>query len=700
MTGQVSHRYRACNLCEAICGLDFRFEDGRLTAIRGDAQDPFSQGFICPKGNALLDMEADPDRLRRPLVRRGGDFQEIGWDDAIALAAERLVDIQSQHGNDAVAAYLGNPNVHSFGSIGYLPPLLKVLRSRNTFSASSVDQWPHQIVNRLMFGHQFLLPIPDIDRTEFLLMLGANPMASNGSLMTAPGMPRRLRALAARGQLIVVDPRRTETAAIASEHLAIQPDGDAFFLIGLLQNLRAIGPARIERYRDKLAGFDQALDAIASFDASGIEAACGISRADIQRTAEALYAAKTAVVYGRMGVSTQAFGSLCQWLIQLLNIYTGNLDREGGTLVNEPAIPITGPGTAPGQLGRWTSRVRGLPEFAGELPVAVLGEEILTPGPGQVRGLLTVAGNPVLSTPAGRALEGALRNLEFMVSIDIYINETTRHADLILPPASALSQPNYDLIFNAFAIRRVARLSQPLYPAADEERADWQILQSLTAACAARKGAAHTPLPEPMKLIAHGLKAGRSGLDTQMLLDAPHGLDLGPLRPSLLSRLETESGAIECAPQPLLVEIDKLARYAASDVAADSLRLIGRRELRSNNSWIHNAPRLIKGKPRHHLWVHPSDLASRGLTGASRVRLRSAVGAIDVDIQANTDIRPGVVCLPHGYGHQDGRNGQRLASGVCGESYNDLTDPNRLDGLSGNAALNGLEVWLEPNRDQ
>ena len=697
--GQVFHRFRACNLCEAICGLDFRFEDGRLTAIRGDREDPFSQGFICPKGNALLDMETDPDRLRRPLVRRGTDFEEIGWDEAIALTAERLAGIQSRHGNDAVAAYLGNPNVHNFGSIAYLPALLKVLRSRNTFSASSVDQWPHQIVNRLMFGHQFLLPIPDIDQTDFMLMLGANPVASNGSLMTAPGMPRRLKALAARGKLIVVDPRRTETAAIASEHLAIRPDGDAFFLIGLLQALRTAGPARIEGYRDKLAGLSEALDAIAAFSSARIESACGIPMRDIQRIARDLYAAPTAAVYGRMGVSTQAYGSLCQWLIQLLNIYTGNLDREGGCLVNEPAIPITGPGTAPGQLGRWNSRVRGLPEFAGELPVAVLGEEILTAGPGQVRGLLTVAGNPVLSTPAGRTLEGALKGLEFMVSIDIYLNETTRHANLILPPASTLSQTHYDLIFNAFAVRRVARLNEPLYAPADDERADWRILQSLTAALAGLKGVAHAPLPEPTTLIGLGLKAGGSGLSLDSLREARHGFDLGPLRPSLMTRLETDSGAIECAPSQLLAEIDALARSAPPVAASGSLTLIGRRELRSNNSWMHNAPRLIKGKPRHHLWVHPSDLAARGLADHARARLRSVVGAIDVDIQPSTDVEPGVVCLPHGYGHQGGRNGQRLASGVCGESYNDLTDPSRLDGVSGNAALNGLEVWLEASTE-
>ncbi len=696
------HHYRACPLCEAICGLDLRYEDGRLAAIRGDALDPFSHGHICPKGNAILDLERDPDRLRQPLRRRGHDWEEIGWDDAFAEAGERFAAVQRLHGNDALAAYLGNPNVHHFGHIAYLPSLVRLLKTRNVYSASSVDQWPHQLVAWAMYGHQFLLPIPDVDRTDWMLMLGANPVASNGSLMTAPGIEKRLAALAARGRLIVVDPRRTETAAIASEHHAIQPDGDVWLLAALLNEIRALGALRIERYAGRLEGLERALAALDGIDAAAAAAHSAVPAATIRRLARELHAAPRAIVYGRMGVSTQRHGTLCQWLIQLLNLVTGNLDREGGVLPNEPTLPLTGPGTSRGVYDRWRSRVRGLPEFAGELPVAALAEELATPGAGQVRALLTCAGNPVLSTPAGHRLDGLLAQLDFMVSIDLYVNETTRHAQLILPPASPLTQDHYDSVFNAFAIRRVARLNAAVQPVPDGARADWQIVNGLGAAFAAASSVAGSPrewrvLPEPRTLIARGLAAGGSGLELAALEAAPHGIDLGPLRPSLLARLETAHGRIECAPALLLQAVSQWRGAAASPGAsvAGELRLIGRRHVRSNNSWMHNAPRLVKGPTRHQLWVHPDDLAARGFTAGDRARLRSRTGVVEVELRTEAAMLRGVVCLPHGFGH--GRAGTRLqrANAVAGASYNDLTDPAWLDGPSGNAALNGLPVTLE-----
>ena len=686
-------RFRACPLCEAICGLEFQFEEAALVAIRGDEADPFSRGHVCPKGNAILDLEADPDRLTTPMRRVGSAWEAIGWDEAFAMAGERLAQAQREHGAGAVAAYLGNPNVHHFGHIAYLPALLKLLRTPNLFSASSVDQWPHQYVHALMFGHQFLLPVPDLDRTDFLLMLGANPVASNGSLMTAPGVPRRLKAIVERGSVVLLDPRRTETAALASEHHFIRPASDAWFLVAFLQALLRMGPPRIAAYGERINCLDAALSAIAAIDASDVEARTGIAPATIASLAARFHAAPRAVAYGRIGVSVQRHGSLCQWLLQLVNLVTGNLDREGGSLVNEPAIPITGPGTSPGQRGRWRSRVRGLPEFAGELPVAVLGEEILTPGPGQVRALLTVAGNPVLSTPNGRALEAALPALDFMVAVDIYLNETTRHADLILPPASPLTQDHYDLIFNAFAVRRVARLNRPLRERTALERADWEIVNGLAAAFAAASGKPWQPLPPPRTLIAAGLARGGSGLTMEALDAAAHGIDLGPLRPSLLARLETASGCIEAAPPELLALLDDLQREPAD---AGGLRLFGRRDARSNNSWMHNAPRLVKGKPRHQLLMHPDDLAARGLVDGARVRIRSRVGEVRTEVAACPDLMPGSACLPHGFGHQ--REGVLLARAreLAGESYNDLSDPLALDGGCGNAAFNGLEVEVEP----
>lgn len=685
-------RYRSCPLCEAICGLELRFENGRPVAIRGDAQDPFSAGHVCPKGNAILDLENDPDRLRRPQLRTAQGWREIGWEEAYARAGAGLAAVQARHGADALAAYVGNPNVHHFGHIAYLPTLLRALKTRNLHSASSVDQWPHQLLAWAMYGHQFLIPIVDLDHCDYLLMLGANPVASNGSLLTAPGIARRLKALNRRGKLVVVDPRRSETAELAGWHLPVRPAGDVWLLLALLAALRRQGPPRLDAYAGRLNGFEQALGALAAVDLSAVEARCGIAPEAIEQLAAELYTASRAAVYGRMGVSTQRHGSLCQWLIQLLNLYLGSLDRVGGVLPNDPVWPMTGPGTSPGQRDRWRSRVRGLPEFAGELPVAVLAEEIDTPGPGQVRALLTCAGNPVLSTPAGARLEQALGSLEFMVSIDIYRNETTRHADLILPPTSFLSQHHYDLVFNAFAVRRVARWNQPIVPQPADERADWQILDGLGAAYAAAAGKEWRALPPPEAMIEGGLRrAGR--IDVEALRDARHGLDLGPLQPSLLGRLQTASGCIECAPDFLLEELPALAREALP--AAGSLQLIGRRDPRNNNSWMHNAPRLVKGKPRHQLAMHPDDLAARGLHSGQRVRLRSAVGAVRTEVVADPELRPGVACLPHGYGHD--REGIALsrASQVIGASYNDLSDPSQLDRPSGNAALNGLEVWVE-----
>jgi anaerobic selenocysteine-containing dehydrogenase len=633
--------------------------------------------------------------VTRPLRRVGGEWEEIGWDEAFAFAGERLAGIQREHGAAAVGVYLGNPNVHHFGHIAYAPALLRALRTPNVFSASSVDQWPHQLVAAQMYGHQFLLPIADIDRTDFLLMLGANPVASNGSLLTAPGIADRLKALASRGRLVLIDPRRSETAGVANEHHFIVPGTDAFFLIALLQGLLELGPPRIEAYGGKLKGLDKALDALSGFDRAVLAARCGIGLDTITRLARELFAAKQAVVYGRMGLSTQPFGTLCQWLIQLLNLVTGNLDRVGGALPNEPVIPITGPGTSNGQRARWRSRVRGLAEFAGELPVAVLREEIETPGEGQIRALVTIAGNPVLSTPDGAALDRALSGLGFMLAVDIYINETTRHADLILPPASMLTQPHYDLIFNAFAVRRVARWSAPLRAQAAHERADWQIFNALGAAYAGASGKPFNAMPDPAVVVAAGLKRGGSGLDFETLAAAEHGLDLGPLEPSLLRRLETADGLIDCAPALFLDDLPRLLEHLGASPAQDALLLIGRRDARSNNSWMHNAPRLVKGKPRHQLLMHPADMAARGIGDGGRVAVRSPRGKVEVEARASEAMAPGVASLPHGFGHS--RPGVRLARAAAldGASYNDLSDPAALDVPSGNAALNALPVWVE-----
>lgn len=694
--------YRACHLCEAICGLAIETESDeggvpRIRSIKGDPQDSFSRGHVCPKAVALQDIQDDPDRLRQPLRRVGSEWQPIGWDEAFALVASRLGEIRERHGNDAVAVYQGNPSVHNYGLMTHSNYFLGLLKTRNRFSATSVDQLPHHLVSQQMYGHGLLIPIPDIDHTDFMLVLGGNPLASNGSIMTVPDVEKRLKALKARGgRLVVVDPRRSETAAIADRHLFIRPGQDAALLLGILNTL-------FEEHLGRptplpVDGLERVREAVAVFDAESMSARCGVPAESIRQLARDFAAAERAVCYGRMGVSTQAFGTLCQWLVQLINLVTGNLDRVGGALCTSPALDLVA-STSGGHFGRWRSRVSGLPEYGGELPVAALAEEILGEGEGQVRALVTVAGNPVLSTPNGRRLEQALDGLEFMLSIDLYINETTRYADLILPPTAPLEHDHYDTTFNVFAVRNVTRFNEAVLPRPEGALHDWEIFVGLARAFAARNGLELKPTLEPQQMIDLGLRAGAYGdrsehrLSLATLREHPHGIDLGPLRPNLAPRLKTVGQRIQAAP-PLFV--DDLQRFAAQPLpASDQLLLIGRRHVRSNNSWMHNYHRLVKGKPRHQLLMHPRDLEGRGLVDGQRVRVRSRVGSVEVEVAASSEMMPGVVSLPHGWGHARPGVQLAIARAQAGASANDLTDERHLDLLSGNAALNGLPVEVE-----
>jgi len=685
----VTH-YRACNLCEAICGLAIEVEDDRIVSIKGDAADPFSRGHICPKAVALQDIQTDPDRLRTPMRRDGADWRAIGWDEAFAFAAEGIAAVIRAHGGDAVATYQGNPNVHNWGMMTHAAAYLGLIRTKNRFSATSVDQLPFQLAGYWMYGHQLLLPIPDIDHTDYFLMLGANPLVSNGSLMTVPDVTKRLRAIQARGgKLVVIDPRRTETAMIASEHHFVRPGTDAAFLLGLLSTLLDEGLARPVEHLD---GFDAVAARILPFTAERAAGITGIPAGEIRRIARDFAAAPRAVCYGRMGVSTQVHGSLCQWLIQLINIATGNLDRVGGALVTRPAFDIVGaPGSRPGSYGRWTSRVGGRAEVLGELPVAALAEEMLTPGAGQIRALVTLAGNPVLSTPNGRQVEQGLAGLDFMLSIDPYLNETTRHADLILPPTSALERDHYDMTFNLFAVRNVARWNPPILPKPAGALDDWEILEGLGQALAAALGQEPKRLPKPARMLDAGLRAGPYDLSLDALQAAPHGLDLGPLEPSFPERLATPNKRIQCAPAPLMAALDQLETSLFGGTAPE-LVLIGRRHIRSNNSWMHNFERLVKGKPRCQLMMHPDDLGRYGFAEGQRVRLTSRIGSLEVEVAGTDEVMPGVVSLPHGWGHGRAGTSIAVAEAHAGVSANDLTDDRFIDAVSGNAALNGVPV--------
>jgi len=697
--------YRACNLCEAICGLEIVVDDGRIRSIRGDTADPFSRGYVCPKATALADLQEDPDRLRRPMRRDGDRWVEIDWHEACELAARRLQEIRQDHGPDAVAVYRGNPSVHNWGLLTHSNTFLKRLGTRNNYSATSVDQLPHHLVCLWMYGHQFLQPIPDIDRSQFLLFLGYNPVASNGSIMTVPDIRGRLKELRQRGgKLVVIDPRRTETAAIADRHHFIRPGTDAVLLLAMLRQLFAENLLRPGRLAERCKGLADIPPLLECFSPEYAARLTGIDAEDIRALTRAFAGAPSAAAHGRMGLSTQRFGTLCQWAIQVLNLLTGNLDREGGALLTHPAVMAAGPDDrAKGSFARRYSRVSAYPEFSGEFPVAALAEEILTPGEGRVRALFTVAGNPVLSTPNGRALDQALESLEFMVSVDIYLNETTRHAHLILPPTAPLEHDHYDLAFHKFAVRNTTRYSEPVLPKPAAALDDWEIFCALAEAHAALTGEAAPARTSPAQMLDFLLQTGPYGkagghdaeLDLDKLRAHPHGIDLGPLRPSLAERLCTADGLVDCLPGAIPGEIERLV--AEMDGACDNrqLLLIGRRHLRSNNSWMHNSHRLVKGPRRDRLLVHPDDLARNGIADGQRVTLRSRTGAVQVEVSASTDMMPGCVSLPHGWGHD--RAGIRLsvAAAHAGVSANDLTDERYLDVVSGNAALNGIPVSIE-----
>jgi anaerobic selenocysteine-containing dehydrogenase len=694
--------YRACHLCEAICGLKIEVDGDQVVDIRGDENDPLSRGHICPKAVALKDLHDDPDRLRRPVKKvrlEDGriDWQEIGWDEALDTTAQRLADIHERHGVHAIGVYMGNPSVHNYGMMTHQSALFSHIRTNNRFSATSVDQLPHHLVGIWLFGHKLMFPIPDIDRTDYFLMLGANPIASNGSIWTVPDVRKRIKAMKKRGgKLVVVDPRKTETAELASEHHFIRPGTDAAFLLAVLHTLFEENLADPGHLGDFITGLDPVSEACNGFSPETVAGFCGVEADVIRGIARDLAAAGAAICYGRMGVSTQAFGALCQWLIQVINIATGNLDKPGGCLFALPAFDNLAT-TKPGGFGRHHSRVRGLPEFDREFPASALAEEITTPGEGQIHALFTGAGNPVLSTPNGRQLDTALESLEFMVSLDPFINETTRHADIILPPTSPLEHDHYDIGFHVNAIRNTARFNEPVFEKPEGALHDWEIFNELGRRFAEKLGRDSRDTPPPAQLIDMALQAGPyadRGLSLATLQQNPSGIDLGPLQPQLPERLFTPDKTIHCATPEPLADIARLREAMQGD--GGQLLLIGRRHVRCNNSWMHNYRRLVKGKPRCTLMMHPRDMAERNIGEQDTVTVRSRAGAVSLPVEATEDIMPGVVSIPHGWGHDRPGVRMEIARANAGVSCNDVTDEQLLDVLSGNAAVNGVPVDVAP----
>ena len=730
--------FRTCPLCEATCGLEITVRDGAVHRIRGDRDDVFSRGFICPKGSTLKQLYEDPDRLRAPLIRRGVGHVEATWDEAFAEIDRRLTAIIAEHGADSVGVYLGNPNAHTLASLFWTRPVLRSLGSRNIFSASTVDQMPRHVSSGMMFGDPNAFVVPDLDRTDYLLMLGANPYESNGSLATAPDWPGRLEAIRTRGgRIVVVDPRRTRTAQAADEHVSIRPGTDALFLCALAAVIAEEGLVDTGEATLHLNGLDDALNSVAAFTPASVEDQTGLAADVTRRIARELAAADRAVVYGRIGVHTVAGGTVASWATDLLTTITGNLDRPGGGMwgLGAHARPRPAEGTRRGYgIGRWHSRVSGRPEVNGELPVAVLAEEIGTEGAGQIRAMITIAGNPVLTTPDSARLDAALASLDLMVSVDFYLNETTRHADVILPVPSPLEKSHYDAAFYNQSLRRIANWSPAVFatsqpsdsevlgrlallvrgegPNGDAAVIDEELLMGvLERAVANRHGNVHGRDAAELRQAVHGdtpqdrlvdalVRTGPfgdgfgsepDGLTLSVLQANPHGLDFGPLEPRLPGVLNTPSGKVDLAPPEIIAAVGSLLGQAPPRVG---LTLIGRRDVRSGNSWLHIINVLMKGKERCTLLMHPGDADSRGLVTGDVAVVESRVGRIAAPVEVTDDIRHGVVCLPYGWGHDAPGARLRVAEGRPGVNTNILTDGDAFDPVSGNAVLNGIPVTV------
>lgn len=738
--------YRTCPLCEAGCGLAVTVKNDEVTHIRGDMQDVFSKGYICPKGSTLKQLHNDPDRLLMPMIKRDGVHVQATWEEAwdiIAIGINRVIE---NHGRASVGTYLGNPGAHNLSSMTFNKVLLQAIGSRQRFSASTVDQIPKQVSSGLMFGSVSSVPVPDLDRTQYLLVLGANPYESNGSLCTAPDFPGRLEAMQERGgKLVVVDPRKSRTAEQADEWLAIRPGTDAFFLAAIANVLAVDGLKVLEqRLSSYLNGLTEVVEALRPFTPEAVAITTGIDAPTIRRIARELRDASCSAVYGRIGTCTTAFGTTASWLVDVVNIFTGNLDRVGGAMFS---MPVAGSGNTHGspgsgkgfRIGRGHSRVSKHPEALGEYPAAAMAEEIETPGDGQIRAMVVVGGNPILSTPNSERLAKAFEQLDFMVSVDIYLNETSKFADVILPPPSQLQRSHYDLALLTFAVRNVANYSEPVLPLAPGQLDEWQILAKLSAIFAglgtstdvkavddvAISGLVRGAIKDSAsnifgrnedQIIAELSVAGRcgpdrildfllrtgpfgdgfgaipSGVTLDKLIAAPHGIDFGALEPRLPELLRTPSGKIELAPPQLIEDLARLLNSRVVDLDDSQLTLVGRRHLRSNNSWMHNIEVLVKGKDRCTLQIHPNDAVRLGISNDAKVLVTSRVGSVEAPVEITESIRSGVVSLPHGWGHSMAGTNTRIASSRAGVNSNILTDEKEIDPLSGNSVLNGIPV--------
>ncbi len=681
-----------------MCGVEIKYQDKQILSIKGDKQDPFSKGHMCPKALALQDFYEDKERLRTPIRRTATGWEDISWEAAFDEIAAKFTGIQSQYGKNALGVYLGNPNAHNLGNAMFLKPFMKSLGTINRFSSASTDQMPHHVASNYMLGNGMLIPVPDIDRTDFMLIIGGNPVVSNGSMMTAPGVLGRMKAIQQRGgKIVVVDPRRTRTAKIANQHLFIRPEKDALLLMAMIHCVFESKQVKL-RHLAPLVDDIELLEQITSAYSPEIVAEhVGIKSQEIRTLVAEMLAADSAVCYSRMGASTQSFGGLCQWLTNIFNIVTGNFDRQGGAMFPQPAFDLLR-GHQRGQptsFGRYTSRVNNMPFFNGEFPVATLADEINTAGEGQIKAMITIAGNPVLSTPSGHKLAEAFDQLDYMVSVDIYLNETTKHANIILPATTGVENSHYDIFFNSFSVRNTVKYSPALFEPEQNQRSDWQILKELSSRITGRPTDNYTP----EMVLDMELKSGpygRQGIDLQRLKDNPHGLDLGPLQPCLTERILTQDGKINLLPELYLSDLPRLSEVIEKPAKNESFPfdLIGRRLAKSHNTWTQNSERLVKGRNPCTLEVHPNDAKALGIQKGQWLTVSSAVGEIQIEAEVTDDIQQGVVCMPQGWGHNQKDTKMSVAATQPGVSINDLTDASRVDKLTGNAALNGTPVAI------
>lgn len=733
--------FRTCPLCEATCGVEITMDDGHVLNVRGDAEDVFSKGFICPKATAIKHLHEDPDRLVEPLVRNGSEWRTSTWEEAFAAVEEGLRPVMEQQGRDAVALYIGNPTVHSLSASIMTVPLVRALGSKNFYSAASVDQMPKHVSCGYMFGRPEFIPVPDLDRTHYLLIVGANPWVSNGSLATAPDFRGRLKAISERGgKAVVVDPRRTETAEGCDEHVFIRPGTDAFFLLAMAYTIFEEGLVSLGALAAHVDGLEEVRALVRPFSPEAVAPHTHIDAGTTRRLARELAEAPSGSVYDRVGAHQQEFGTLSSWASDVLNVITGNLDSPGGRMF--PLAPHARPDPpAPikkgWRTGKYSSRVKGYPEAFGQLPIATLADEIETPGDGQVRALVTVGGNPVLSAPNGQRLGTALSTLDFMVAVDPYLNETTRFANVILPPPSTLAKHHYDFAFYGLSVRSIANYSPPVVPSSGPD--EWEIMARL-ALVLSGQSAAGDPAIVPRMVLDHligqavspdGSLAGRDtddiflglegrgpmeqildlrlrigpfgdlfglkpeGLSLAVLEANPHGVDLGPMVPRLPNALRTASGKVELAPPAITSDVARL--QVRLEQPSNGLVLIGRRQLRSNNSWMHNLPTMVRGSNRCTLMVHPDDASRLGLSEGGSARIRSRVGEVEAPVEITDEMMPGVVSLPHGWGHGAPDVRMAVARANAGVSVNDITDASVVDPPSGNAVLNAVPVEVEPS---